>query len=485
MKILSSVKYILILWLSTALLPWAAWADEKMPNPDTYLPSFHEIMKQKASYNDNRDLFVTFHPKEVLPPEIWKWINFDFDKMKEMWTELVGFTAPELVGKIAPEIEPGKYTYKDLNKYPGLKELFPSVVRNNVKAGGPPFICNIMDFEIAPTRQLPPSLPQCEATKQNLGKTKLDKDGYIVPRSWQGGVPFPRPSGKFKARQVYYNMEKRSAQHDFCYRLTGEGLEVGKNLTVDKYSKYLRNGLRLMGRYYFPPFGWYDERAEKRGEFSTASTTIFEPRANRGLVTLFLKYDDPYKMDPMLIYLPQMRRIRKMNSTDTQDPIGDITYDDMAFISQKITPIKFPYKFDIIDEREYLFPIYYNAGKTWVDKKNGYAIKDLGLQRRACYVLQMTQLDKNYIYSKRIYYVDKEIFLPAWAEFYDQKGRLYRTYNMSYGYLPECGQIITHGTPAWQTDYVDTHSSYQVLTVLPANNDRREFTVESLIKRGK
>ncbi len=485
MKFLRLLKCIPILLLSAIFLQPTARGTEKMPSADTYLPTTREIMAQKASYDDKRDLFVTYHPKDVFPPDVWKWINFDQEKMKVLWRELAGFTAPELVGKIAPEIKPGKYTYEDLEKYPGLKELFPQVLLKTVKAGGPPFICSIMDFEIEPTRQLPKSLPQCEATKRNLGKTKLDKDGYLIARSWQGGVPFPRPSGKFKAQQVYYSVEKRSSQHDFCYKLTGETLEFGKKLTMDKYAKYLRNGLKLMGRCYFPPFGWYDERAEKRGEFFTSATSILEPRANRGLVTMGIRYDDTKKMDPMFIYLPQMRRIRKMSSTDTQDPLGDSSYDDMSYISQKITPKRFPYKFEIIDEREYLLPFSYNSAKAWVDKENGYAIRDLGLQRRACYVLQMNQMDPNYIYSKRIYYVDKETFQPSWGEFYDQKGRLYRTYNSAFGYMPESGQLLCHGTPAWQTDYVDMHSTYQILTALPANNHRREFNMENLMRRGK
>jgi hypothetical protein len=97
----------------------------------------------------------------------------------------------------------------------------------------------------------------------------------------------------------------------------------------------------------------------------------------------------------------------------------------------------------------------------------------------------MTQLDPNYTYGKRVYYVDKETFQPAWGEFYDQKGRLYRTYNVTFVYFSEMGQLVTHGTPGWQTDYVDTHSSYQYLTVLPANNTRRHFNIENLAKKGK
>ncbi len=485
MRCMIAAKCLFALWLSAALLSQAAWAAGELPHPDTYLPSTSEVMKAKGVFDDKTDLFETYHPKDVLPPEIWAKMHFDEDKMKALWAELVGFKAPELVGKIAPEIKPGKYTYQSLEKYPGLKELFPPLVLKTIKAGGPPHIGNIMDFEIEPTRQFFYALPTAEITKQNLGKARLDKDGYIVAGTWGGGIPFPRPSGKFKAQQVYYNFEKRCTQYDECYKLTGATIGIDKNLKIDKHGQYLRTMIKLTGRSFLTPFGWFDERAKKRGEFNASAVEMLEPRSNRGMIVLLLRYDDPQKMDPTMIYLPQMRRIRKMSSTDTQNPTGDSTYDDMGFINQKITPKRFPYKFEIIEEREYLLPWTYNAGKAWLDSKNGYALRDIGLQRRACYVLQMTQLDPNYIYSKRIYYVDKETFIFGWGDFYDQKGRLYRSYNIARNFLPESGQIVSHGMPAWQVDYLDSHSSCQVLTALPASWYRRDFNIEQMIKRGK
>ncbi len=475
----------IFVFVVSALLASGAWAAEEMTS-ESYLPSTDDIMAQKANFDDQRDLFETFHPKDILPPEIWNSISWDEAEMKKQTAEMFGYTAPELVGKIAPEIKPGKYTYKDVAQSPGLKELLPKyIVERHIGPGGPPFVCTIVDFEIEPAKQLHMALPTCELTRQNLGKSKLDKDGYLVARSWQGGIPFPRPSGEQKARQVYYNFEKKYTQYNECYRLTGDGLAFDKNLKMDKYNKYARNMIKFMGRAFFPPYGWYDERAESRGEFLADSVEIFEPRSNRGLITLNFRYDDPYKMDPTMMYLPQMRRIRKMSSTDTQDPNGDAAFDDMGFLRQKITPKRFPYKFEIIAEGEYLFPWSYNKGKAWIDKEAGYGIRDLGFMRRPCYVLQMTQLDPNYVYSKRIYYVDKEVWLPGYGEFYDQKGRLYRSYNITRSYMPECGQIVSHGTPSYQIDYIDTHSSYQILTVIPANHSRRNVNMENMIRRGK
>ncbi len=485
MRYKDAFKYILIFCLSAALFTAAAWGDETLPRAESYMPRTEDIIKQKDILDDSTDMVETYHPKDVLPPEVWDVMHFDQNKMKQLWAEIVGFKAPDLVGNIAPEIKPGKYTYKDVENHPGLKKLFPPVVLNTVKAGGPPHMGNIMDFEIEPTRQFFMALPAAEITKKNLGKTKLDEEGYIVSGTWEGGTPFPKPAGKFKAQQIYYNFEKNGINYDESYFLTGEGVSCDKNLSKDKYIKYTRIALKLMGRTFLSPFGWYDDRARKRGEFLADAIQLLEPRANRGMVIFLLRYDDPATMDPTMMYLPQLRRIRKMSSTDSQDPLGDSCYDDTGFIRQKITPQRFPYMFDIVEEGEYLCPWTYGRGKGYFDSKNGYAIRDVNFQRRPCYVLQMTQLDPNYIYSKRVYWVDKETFLCAYGDFYDQKGRLYRTYNVIRVFFPDSGQVSTHGTATWQVDYVDNHSTVQQPTVLPANWDRRNLSMEYMIKRGK
>jgi hypothetical protein len=485
MKSFKTVKYLLVVFFSVCLMPVSSFSGDKLPHWETYAPTATDLAKIKGGTDDPTDLMVTFHPKDILPAEVWNYLKFDMDEMKEQTAEILGFTAPEKVGKIAPEIKPGKYTYQDLEKYPGLKELFPPVFLQRIKAGGPPLPANFMDFEIIPTEQFHWALPACKVTKQNLGKAKLDKDGYIVAKSWEGGIPFPKPSGKYKAQQIYYNFEKKFASWDNCFRLGGKSIGLNKNLKIDARNDFYGSWTTFMGRCLFPPFGFIDKRAKQNGEWSSNGVVLLAPRNRRGTVTLQLRYDDPYTMDPYFVYVPSLRRIRKMASTDTQDPNGDACYDDTSFLAQKITPKKYPYKYDIIEEREYLITYAYGTAKAWVDSKNGYAIRDLQVMRRPTYVLQMTQLDSNYIYSKRIYYIDKEFFTTCWGEYYDQQGRLYRTNFIAYVYFPECGMLTPYGQPSVKLDFIDRHGTMQPTAAVPVNFTRDVTTMKSLIGMGK
>jgi hypothetical protein len=485
MKHLFFTKNGLILCVALMLLPLAGWAEEKLPGPEGY--SFYTT-EYKKQFDDPTDLFVTRPLKSILPPEIDEIMTFDKEKMKKETAELLGFSAPELVGKIAPEIKPGKYTFKDLAKYPGLKELFPPlIVKDVLKPGAPPLVGNIPEFEIIPTRQFYMFLPLIEASRRNLGKTKLDKDGYIDPWSWEGGVPFPRPSGEFKAQQVLYDFDRRSTAYDSCWGIWGNNSHsFNKNLKMDKRASVDVAGIRYKGRVLFPPYGWYDERAKRNNEWMGYGYNMLEPRANRGLIMLRYRYDDPDRLDPAMIYVPSLRRVRKMSGTDTQDPSGDMIYDDQNMFMQKITPNKYPYKYEIIEEREYLMFYSYGSSPAWIDSKNGYAVRGLQAMRRPCYVFQMTQLDPNYTYSKRIYYIDMETFGCIYNENYDQKGRLYRAqYYHGYSFFPEYGVFNHYGGVTVQRDYVDTHSAISSIVGLPVAWPRARFSMGYLTKRGK
>jgi len=482
---IKSIKREIILFLTLIFLPLAAWSSEALPQPDTYLKHANGSNEKKKLTDDPTDLIATYPLKDVLPPEIYKLMTFDVEEAKSQTAEILGFKSPEILGNIAPEIKPGKYTYKDVEKSPDFKELFPPEFLPFIKPGGPPLVGSIPEFEIIPTRQFYWYPKLCEATRQNLGKTKLDDDGYIVPSTWQGGVPFPTPSGKFKAIQVFYSFDKIYTSYDQCYSSKHEGLSFDRNLTRDKYSKSISNNIKFMGRNLFPPYGWLDAQAKRNGDFRAFTSATLEPRSQKGLVMLNHSYEDPSKNDRWMVYLPSLRRNRKLNPTDTQDPSGDLTYDDISILAQKITPERYPYKFEIIEERDYLLLMAYNTGKVWIDSKNGYALREVQFMRRPCYVLQMTQLDKNYVYSKRILYIDKETFRSGFIANYDQNGRLYRTQIHALAFMSDTAQLTTYGTHSFQFDHIDLHSSFQLPIPFPASFARKDFTIEYLINRGK
>jgi hypothetical protein len=132
--------------------------------------------------------------------------------------------------------------------------------------------------------------------------------------------------------------------------------------------------------------------------------------------------------------------------------------DDQNLFTQKLSPHVFPYKVEFIEEREYLVISPTGDGSMYLTKEN-LELRNVKMERRPIYVIQLTQLDPNYVYSKRIFYVDKEFLLMHAGEFYDKKGRLYRSiYARPVFDLPELGQF---GWNLYYTvhDHIDYHTT--------------------------
>ncbi|MBF0507770.1 MAG: outer membrane lipoprotein-sorting protein [Deltaproteobacteria bacterium] len=451
---------------------------------EEYRLTFDQFEQAKAFYDDPRPILKEWPWKRILPAEVYRKLTYDKTAMKNGWAELVGFRAPELVNRIAPEIKPGKYSCADKEKYPGLKELMWPTMYERFTPGGPPYPGNFSAFEVVPTKQYYPAMPIIAATMKHLDQAKLDDQGYLIENTYTAGLPFPQPGGKHKPQQIVYNWVKGYLSLENLYMLQQlKGYTAG--LKEDFDSKAVYWALRLQARAYMAPDGWYDPRSQANGEVKAFAMQYLTPRDLYGNVITATMYQGWNDYDQFMIYLAALRRVRKLSGTDTQDAVAgmDVIYEDSGMWSQKITPEKHPYRYNIIADREYLVPAYTEDGAEYLGK-HGLEWHNLKFERRPCYVLEMTQLDKSYVYGKRIAYIDKETFHILEIDNYDQKGRLYRTQTTIWAWHPEFG---SYGM--WQTlliDHLDQHATWGMVYGHPATwINRKHVGMRQLIETGK
>jgi len=458
---------------------------EYSPAMEPYMTTMEEITKVKAFLNDPSPILKesNFY-RTWIPDEAWQKITFDQEAMKKGWAEVVGFKAPEVVGKIVPEIVPGKYTYRDKARLP-FDKLMPKTLLDKFNPPGegtPNHVMNFTEIEVVPTRQYFWSLPITEATKKYEGTAQQDEQGYIIQGSWKAGYPFPRPSGEHKALQIVYNYERRYFfGEDYIYFDNTVG--VNRNWGRDHYGKGVSSTLRCSGRVFTEPYGFLDARAERNREIRQWRYEAQEPRDFYGNIYLGTFYYDPKKPFSLLAYVNILRRIRKLSSSDKQDQaLGqDINFDDTEAFNQAITPDVFPYEYKVLEDREYLMPVLSTDGGEWVDGNSNYEWKDLRLERRPMWKVELTQLDSNYIYSKRIFFVDQETLMIIFTESYDQKGRLYRTQIYQNCFLEPMG--IVSGFFACSSDHIDVHSTCTWGAGYPALwLTRKDLSLKSLIR---
>ena len=437
-----------------------------------YNLTYQDIIKHKSFYDDPRPIFKDLPLKDVVPPEIYNTLIFDKDKMSTLWAEVVGFKAPDEVGKIAPEITPGRYTLADKEKLP-FKDLMAPEDYKRWNEPGPPHLGNFTAITIVPTRQYYWPLPIGEATKKHKEQTKLDEKGYLKYDTYIAGYPFPRPAGPFKGQQIMYNWEKRYLNGESFYmilQVMGHQKELKRDFDSLMEMYYLN---KLEARVMMEPLGWFDDRAKKQKELRQTFNRCYSPRDLYGNVFSNLSYSDYTTSDQPLIYLNMMRRVRKMSGTDTQDPMGgqDCIYDDGDGFNQKQSPDRYPYTYEVLEDREFLMAAYTPDGSGYLTSDT-LELKEYEFERRPCYVVKLTQLDNHYVYSYRLLWFDKETFLLLRVQNYDQKQRLYRDMFFRHYFDPDMGMPMIADVVA--RDHLDYHSMMQQFYIVPAPNITRD-----------
>jgi hypothetical protein len=233
-----------------------------------------------------------------------------------------------------------------------------------------------------------------------------------------------------------------------------------------------------------PPYGWFDERARKNGEEQVQLFTCYSPREMYGNVIYGIAYIDPTRDLNVLAYVNFLRRIRKLSSTDSQDQAmgQDLCFDDNEGFVQRLNPNRYPYRFTVLEEREFLIPGHTTDVSDYIDSKDGWKWKGLRFERRPLWVVEMKQLDKNYIYSKRVVYVDQESLLPLLWEYYDQKGRLYRTFEILWGLVEPMGYY--NSIHVNNCDWIDVHSTWGCNAAYPASWLKRgDVSLRKMMKK--
>lgn len=168
--------------------------------------------------------------------------------------------------------------------------------------------------------------------------------------------------------------------------------------------------------------GWVDQKADlqmtlrnKQGQESTRtlrlsslevdgdgdkSLTVFDsPRDIKG--TAFLSYTHSLKADDQWLYLPALKRVKRIASANKSGPFigSEFAYEDLT--SQEIE--KYTHK--------------------W--------LRDETLNGRDTFVVEQYPAYENSGYTRRVVWIDKERYHPSKIEFYDRKNTLLKTLTSS------------------------------------------------------
>ena len=336
-----------------------------------------------------------------------------------------------------------------------VKHLLPPTLYTRVKEWG-------LSFNVVPTvSDFVPIKEYLDATKKYEGQCKVGSDGGLL--NYMAGCPFPNPK---TAQEIVWNFHETYTGDDRYYPMfTGYIVDNKGHVRTNKSHT---SKLKYIGRVKLPPL---PEIPNKEGiEFKDMTMQHF-PNVVKGLGVLTIRYKASDREDDMWIYLPAMRRIRRMSTAQRGDTFGgsDTTWDDYHQYSGKIE--RNTYK--MVGKQEILHLMHAEEGK--LPDMQGIFCQGGNYEKVPVYVIESTSKDPNYVYSKRRWYVNPMTWNILYQDIYDRQGRLWKSIsermviNGDYFYN-NCFEVIDYQTkhatfwccPGYQKDLNQPQSDYTI-----------------------
>ncbi len=285
-------------------------------------------------------------------------------------------------------------------------------------------------MKIVETKPIPWKSAYKEATEKYAGQVKLGSDGLKL-ENYVAGQPFPKidTNDKAVAIKLMWNFDTRpNFEDDLDLRNfdadTGpisedRPLQVERHFLVDHFRR-----LRYIGRLYVDP---KPEIPNKENfEFKETLHPLIEPFDLKGVGFTYYRYFDPAKQDDSWLYLPSLRRVRRLSTAQRSDALFGQDTDQDSYGGYAGQIAWADWKF--IGEQEVLgafhttpFPV------KWAEGAADWAFEGEWEKRKVYVVEGMSKLPQ-YAYSKRVLYLDKENFETPFSDMYDRAGQLWKVW---------------------------------------------------------
>jgi hypothetical protein len=347
-----------------------------------------------------------------------------------------------------------------------------------------------------------------EATEKYSGQVKLSADGHRV-ENYVAGLPFPKidPADPQAAIKIMWNYDnKPEGTDDVDLRNfdadTGTMGTNGGELSVERH--FLLDHLRAIsytGRLYVDPKPTFEPNPDGvRGK--QALYPILEPFDLKGVGTLSFRYLDPEKQDDTWLYLPSLRRVRRLSSAQRSDALFGQDTDVDSYYGYAGNPAWMDWK--LLGEKEMLGIMHaQNFPAKWAAGSANFA-PDENWEKRNVWVVEGTSRLPQYAYSKRLIWIDKETYVVLYSDIFDRAGNLWKVWLNNFTFRNQvAGGINYPDEQAFLPSIVmvDVQASHATKATLPSARFANEqgwyfnqgtksgtspeyFTVASMINAG-
>ena len=364
------------------------------------------------------------------------------------------------------DVQPGDVVTKD--NFDKAKDLVSPGIEWCVRHG--------MPMKIVPYKKIEWNRAYREATEKYAGQVKLAADG----RSLVGhiaGMPFPNldPNDPQFALKTMWNYEYkpfvtddedlRNFDADTGPVAEANPMQVERHFLLDHLRTLLWNGRILVD-----PKPERPNPDQVRGKSSLHP--ILEPFDLKGVGSTSIRYLSPDRQDDTWLYLPTLRRVRRLSSAQRSDALfgqdtdvdsyggyaGQIPWFDWKYLGEKTMLGSF---------HSEAFPVKYCDGAgdfifcdTW--------------EKRKVWVIEGVSKLPQYAYGKRVLFIDQETYLVAYSDIFDRSGHLWKVWVNQWGFKKRATQSYGIEYPdemPFQPSItmVDMQLSHATRAALPSN----------------
>ena len=335
-------------------------------------------------------------------------------------------------------------------------------------------------FTIAPYQRYVETPGMQEATKKYAATVKTDAEGVITNYADIAGWPFPAPK---TAMEHMYNFDFNTrGDANYHYRI---GPVVEKKSRRERCSEQDMYEMFWVHRVDVDPKPAIPDNA--KGVLKSTFLHLFTPPDMLDTMMINLRSMDPKKSDDGYLWYSQFRRIRRMQTTQRSDTIAgtDLVYDDeycwdnhIGLNTYKLVGTK-----DMLCARHMDLKNY--------QRVEGQTVPN-GITRERTKVLVIEAYNKNpdYVYKKRVLYLDPETYVSYWTEMYDNRDRFWKGYefwtypiNLEGTQIPKMYQV---GGIFIDFDRMHGGASRDTKCKVGMKEvDRQMFTISYMQQRGK
>ena len=336
------------------------------------------------------------------------------------WCAAMALILSALAASVHADVAPGDKI--DASNIEKVKDLISPGVAWCIQRGLP--------ISVIETKRVEWPKAYKEATEKYAPQVSLSADGLTV-KNYVAGQPFPNldPKDPQFALKIMWNFEYGFANGIDDTDLRNFDADTGSipphgPMTVERH--FLLDHLRRLfwtGRLYVEP---KPDKPNPNGyRVQQGLYPILEPFDLKGVGALGNRYTDSAKQDDSWLYLPSLRRVRRLSTAQRSDALfgQDADVDSYYGYAGHISWMDWKY----LGEKEILGIIHAEHFPVKWDSKVDWAIDDVW-EKRKVYVVEGTSKLPQYAYSKRLLFIDKETWGIPYSDIYDRSGELWKVW---------------------------------------------------------